>query len=443
MRFKCLLFIAALVFLPIAVWADTQNAASCSLSDVTAAYNAASAGDIVVIPAGSATWSNTLTISKAITLKGAGINYTQITGSGTTKLVEINLSSDVFVRITGIYFKYLSNNLGTDAPAVHVVGKQDGSFAYTQIRIDNCKFEKSKRIVKVSGWVYGVIDNNQFLNNDIAIGIDGDNNYSWDRPIAAGTVNNLFIEDNIFYIDNDTDRQPNHLIYHFKGARTVTRYNTFDGSSYTAGGVCLFYDSHGNLNYYIGTYLDLIGQPIVEVYNNTFHAYRGQAGSFQFRSGSALVYNNDFTLESGSQWYIPYLYEEEQWNNNMFNPLRTEWPAEDNIVNTFFWNNTGNWSGDTSDGTNITGVYVLASAEPFIQENRDYFMHAPQSSGGKSIYTGRAGASNAYPTDGGSDTTEFVSAVANAYYPYTAYTYPHPLRTGDGIVTMPKNLRIK
>jgi hypothetical protein len=442
-RIDRLVFMAVSLFASVGIWADTHTAASCSLVDVTAAYGAASEGDTVTMPAGTATWSNTLTLSKAITLQGAGISSTIVSAQGTTKCIDIALPADVFVRVTGIYFKYSANNLGVDAPAIRVSGKSDGSFPYTQIRIDHCKFEKSKRIVFISGWVYGVIDNNAFVNNDMAVYIAGDANLSWGRPIAAGTANALFIEDNLFTINNDSEMEPDHLIYHMYGARTVTRNNTFDGSSYTTSGKsCLFFDSHGNLNYYKGNSQDMRGQPLLEVYGNTFHAYRAYSGTFQIRSGSALIYGNDFMLETGTA-LLPYLYEEEQWNTSMFSPLRTEWPAEDNVVNTFIWDNKGNWVGETCDGKEITGVYVPPEQKVFIQENRDYFMHAPQATGGKSVYIGRPGASNTYPTDGGSNTTQFVAGGANAYYPYVAFIYPHPLRMAGNAMQSPQKLRIK
>lgn len=51
---------------------EVREAASCALEDVQAAVDAASAGDIVRLPAGTAVWRGSLTIRKGIHLQGAG-----------------------------------------------------------------------------------------------------------------------------------------------------------------------------------------------------------------------------------------------------------------------------------------------------------------------------------------------------------------------------------
>ncbi len=52
--------------------AATIAAATCSSADVQAAINAAGAGDTVVIPAGSCTWTSGITIAKGIKVQGGG-----------------------------------------------------------------------------------------------------------------------------------------------------------------------------------------------------------------------------------------------------------------------------------------------------------------------------------------------------------------------------------
>ncbi|MBE9483406.1 MAG: hypothetical protein IMY74_01080 [Bacteroidetes bacterium] len=72
-KILAILVVFSLVFCAsVTSWAETHTARSCSLTDVTATYNAASAGDTVAIPAGDCLWSSSLKINKAITLQGAG-----------------------------------------------------------------------------------------------------------------------------------------------------------------------------------------------------------------------------------------------------------------------------------------------------------------------------------------------------------------------------------
>src|ERR1700747_1232584 len=61
--------------------ATTVNANSTSLSDVAAAIASAADGDTVTIPGGTATWTRTLAVRKAITIQGAGVGVTIIKDS--------------------------------------------------------------------------------------------------------------------------------------------------------------------------------------------------------------------------------------------------------------------------------------------------------------------------------------------------------------------------
>ena len=91
-----------------AAFAGTINAATCSRADVGNAVAAATYDDIVVVPAGTCTWATTLTITKGITLQGAGIGSTVINsgvGSGNYVVVynpdSTSISTDRAFRITG------------------------------------------------------------------------------------------------------------------------------------------------------------------------------------------------------------------------------------------------------------------------------------------------------------------------------------------------------
>ena len=350
MRLNRLLFIPILVFFSATSWAGIQNAASCSLADVIAAYNAALPGDTVQIPAGSATWSSGLTISKSIVLQGMGVSSTVLTNGGINSMINISPSSDVPIRVTGIYFDNVINTGATKA-AIGISGKRDGSFALTQIRIDHNTFHKGKWTVNTYGWVCGVIDSNTFVDCDIAVGTVGDDDRAWTRSIQAGTANSLFIEDNTFIMDNNSDVSLNEQVYHSEGGMTVVRHNTFDGTARTSDD-SLFIDSHGNIGYYVNNNNDFRGQPIIEIYNNTMNAHH----TYRFihlRGGSTLVHDNTFGYLSGSKPPSIQMDEEEDWQTSFFSPLRTVWPAQDQVNNSFFWNNTINGAA-LVDGDDIT-----------------------------------------------------------------------------------------
>jgi hypothetical protein len=418
---KLILRYLIILFFFISFFCWSNEASSTDYADVLSAYNATSAGGTLTIPSGESTWNigtgDYLTIEKAITIEGNGIGNTIINGnpsSATDTIFKIDPSSDVAIRITGIDFRFTTNDDGARCVFIH--GSRTGDHVLSQIRIDHCRFHKGTRAVYVYGWVYGVADNNQFVNNNMSVSLTGDNNYSWERAIDAGTAYAFFVEDNTFTITNDADSEPNHLIYQQEGARSVVRYNTFDASSYTDGNA-IFYDSHGNQKYYSeGEYFR--GQPIIEIYENTFAMYDSYNPFIGgLRGGSILCYNNTLT-SVGSPPYAISVTEEESWQTAFFDPLDDTWPAEDQINNSFFW-------GNTLNGDPVTSIHIQnENAEEFIQENRDYFMHAPQSSGGYEYYDDRQGAAG----NGADGTLNWDGDHANAYYPYTAYTYPHPLR---------------
>jgi hypothetical protein len=419
MKLRSLAFILA-TFLPAISMAAVRSAASCSYSDVSAAYGAASAGDTVAIPAGQCTWSSTLGVSKAITLMGAGKDSTVITASGSTTLINISPPSDVPIRVTGIGF-VLGIETGSYKTAIGIYGSRTNSYKLTQLRIDDNRFTKGNQAIFASGWAYGVIDQNVFVNGYTPIFFRGSDNYDWLRPYAAGTGDAMFIEDNLFTVDNNVDTTTrDSIIYIQEGASVVVRYNTFDTTQFTnVNWMTLILNNHGNQNYYTGG-TDFRGQPIFESYHNTARVY--YTNQFNgIRGGSILIHDESYSAITGSPSLIE-LTEEEGWQTVFFNPLRTAWPAEDQINNSFFWNNTFN-------SNPITSISLGYAQDPiFIQENRDYFMHAPQATSGKETYTGRPGGPMTFSGSG-----------PNAYYPYAPYTYPHPLR---GTLPAPANLRV-
>jgi hypothetical protein len=149
-----------------------------------------------------------------------------------------------------------------------------------------------------------------------------------------------------------------------------------------------FFDAHGNQHIWDGNpsstsnIRSTIGG---EIYGNVFK--RSQYRVFNLRGGSWLIFSNRWDNSATIN-----LTEEEGWQTQFFNPLDTSWPAQEQITNTFIWNNTN------SSGL-VTGVSLpQASDSTFIQKNRDYWMNAPQS--------------------------------GQAYFPYTPLVYPHPLVSG-------------
>jgi hypothetical protein len=470
--------------------AATRQASSCAQSDVTAAYNGASAGDTILVPPGQCTWTSTFRVTKAVSILGnngaaysptansscASGNTTCLrTGSSlTTGLFDVDMTTAALVRISGFFFDLTASFTGgqTINYGVQIGGN------ITQMRVDHNFFQYGKYSLNIDGRIFGVFDHNYFYNDDASLQLLGGSaaqaNQSWSDAIVAGMAmgqNTLYVEDNTFVRDEHLPYQTNNHIESGHGGRFVIRYNTFEGRRYCAGiagsrGTCAaenftYYPimTHGNGGYYSGTD-GLRGHPIVEIYNNTIRGYRVDDAIF-LRGGSNIVFNNVVTSQRMTTEVITLREEESATDGGPFSPGRATtdsagpprqgWPAQDQIFNSFFWNNTF-CSGYPCTGVPITTVNIRSASANFIKKGRDYFMNAPAASGGFESFTGRPGASNTYPTNStgpignnpNNETMIFTASGANAYYPYTPFTYPHPLVSGPNLTppAAPTALRV-
>jgi hypothetical protein len=212
------------------------------------------------------------------------------------------------------------------------------------------------------------------------------------------------------------------------GGKLVCRYNEVDTDSIAIPDRWFsVFQTHGNNGGYWEqeTGYEVRAPSVVELYENNIHGSRVDF-IVTLRGSTSLVYNN-YSQARTRRSIIGYFYEEEQGpSSSVFSPGRISWPAEDQLHNTFIWNNICN--GVAQSASDIT---VGASSADYIQLNRDYFLHAPQPTGGREYFIGKNGASSSYPTDGVKyptlGTMVFTSTGPNAHYPYIPYVYPHLL----------------
>jgi hypothetical protein len=136
--------------------ANTWTAAGVDRASVLAAITSAAAGDTVIIPAGSASWSASITVPVPITIKGQGTlttsgkgstksqatkitNSTGATSGLETPLFVVSPSSDQRTEIYGIYFASQGQETaanGSDAIAIYPNGVLPN-----QIVIHDCTFD--------------------------------------------------------------------------------------------------------------------------------------------------------------------------------------------------------------------------------------------------------------------------------------------------------------
>jgi hypothetical protein len=347
------------------------------------------------------------------------------------------------MRITGFTFNLA--NLSSDGHGIKVL---DNGISLANLRIDHNTFQHGYIQMEIGG-SKGVIDHNDFYNGMSSIyptaGSRAQADASW-VSMVAGSADALFIEDNHFIHDANWlgTSENNSCIDTYNGGKLVIRHNSFLATnvpaSWTGPYSAILLHGSAAAGAPTGYWQNDAGarraQSVVEIYNNTFNAKRIDFMA-QLRGAANLIHDNTLDTQTFNPRIIAY--EEEQYETQWV-PNRTAWPAEDQVHNSFIWNNTLRLNGVP----NFNYFEVNSSSTNYIQENRDYWLHAPESSGGSESFTGANGASSSYPTDGIKyptlGTMVFTPDGPNAFFPYTPYTYPHPL-TMQQQPAPPQNLR--
>ena len=260
--------------------AETIKAASCSQDDVQKAIDAATDGDVVEVPAGTATWTTTsatepavLISEKTITLQGAGVDKTIIideTGHAWRDLL-LWISGTKPSRITGFTFKgFIDKNRGAAAIAVHENCRH--------WRIDHCKFDGSPRGVWAYAGCFGLVDNCTFLETGQGVVMKGYGDESWEEPLVLGLPDAVYVEDCTF-------RGGGAATDAYHGARFVFRHNSLLDTHVAQHGC----DS--------GNYRSTFSY---EVYDNVIAKEKltiwEVPRAMHFRGGTGVVFNNTLSV---------------------------------------------------------------------------------------------------------------------------------------------------
>jgi hypothetical protein len=252
---------------------------SPSYADVLAALDECVDEDTLSIPAGTATWSTSLVIEKAITMQGAGVGQTIIRDGMTdgTPLMNWTMVATKTSRMTGIEFN--DNGRLVQPYIINFFGSNTNG---SQVRVDHCKFDHLNGFALHPNNCIGVFDHNEFLfapTNIPIYAFDKEwgggqySNESWHDACGFGSANFLFIETNEFISDG-----PYLGFDCFGGARVVFRYNDLTN--------CAF-EVHGTDSGQI-----FRGGRAFEVYNNTFSGDVPGGYIVNGRSGTFVIHNN-------------------------------------------------------------------------------------------------------------------------------------------------------
>lgn len=277
----------------------THTAISTSRTDVFNALGLCSSGDTLAIPAGSSTWTTSITISGlALTITGVATTASQGCGTMSTHITDnttggafiIACKASNFVALSGIEFIAQANN--TDGM---VVFSEPGLHGTREVgfRMTNCKFNFATVIGRGSSFfgIWGLVDHctsviggGGSLQTFSVLGADigSDGGFTpWTFPLTLGTANAVYIEDCIF--DYDLNDQAEDAIDAYTGARVVIRHNLFKSISQGFHGT----DSGNNRSTHS-----------FEIYQNTYINNSSISKTCRYltvRGGTGVVWGNSYS----------------------------------------------------------------------------------------------------------------------------------------------------
>jgi hypothetical protein len=441
------------------------------VDDVQDTHDAATEGDTIHFDSGSATWTSTLTISKAITLEGA----TTCTPSGTPGTSGYSVSCDsetTIINNTDSYLIIVDPSTPADDPSIDISGfvfddnddtgnngimvlsNTDATYNLTNIKVHHNKWINlgaGNDYILLDGEAWGVVDHNHFEGSGATTGyvwhLSGNGNTSWTKAstetFEMGTEYFLYLEDNYIsghaYLIDDSGN----------ASRWVARYNTLNNQNKVNGST---FDAHGNTKNR-GT----IAFEIYENYQFDDTGYSNWSRFVNFRGGTGIIYNNEIAENSGKV-YITYQEEDNETieNDESANVCIGEndpWPCctglgtgtcagcndppvpgRDSIKNSYVWNNM-----------NLSGSALIWAEEGdscgSIVEDTDWWDDMTGNPGGAEpssnfsydIAASKPGICSIDDVYWETDNLDLYRCTETNVWTkvYEPYTYPHPLNSGE------------
>ena len=370
-------------------FAGTVHAqATCSYSDVSTAVSGAARNATINVPAGSCSWSSTLTLTQGITLLGAGSGSTIITYSGsggaTAYMVNVNpdataITNDETIKISG--FTFNANNIQVFAIIrPNGGGLDNGTKPFKNLIITNNILKNTNSAsgggnagIFVTGQFRGVVSGNTFDRVDMPFRVFGaDDLVEWSNSaynnFSYGSADNLYFENNtIQYSSSYTSTDNNAAwIEVGQGGRVVVRFNTWNEANIASGAQELW-DIHGFQNY-DNSPNGQTGTMVGEYYDNTVTNVPSTFYRWEdVRSSQVISFNN--TISAASTPDI----EVNQYGgtgnsdntatsgcyNQIQNPNSSAYTGPDGTVNnTYFINNTVNGTVSNAIGGTVNACGV-------------------------------------------------------------------------------------
>ncbi|OGS24644.1 MAG: hypothetical protein A2297_07005 [Elusimicrobia bacterium RIFOXYB2_FULL_48_7] len=276
-----------ILLLASSLYADVHIATDCTRGAVMYQVSQAEDGDTVMIPAGTEVWRNSLSVTKGITIKGAGIDQTiiiddtPVSGSVPFSITVADGKKFRLCHLTVRGWDGVNYPNGGISLAISITGRM--------WRVDHCKFLNLYKVFGLSGGENGLIDNCTWQciiypsnANVQQCSLSGGGNLVYTKPLVYGTSNATFFEDNYVYYDPAAPMNANRpWIDSHNGCQTVVRHNQICNTEievYSPGAAA---GQRGSLS--------------AEIYNNTWTGYLNSGQMmvpFSITGGNAIVSSN-------------------------------------------------------------------------------------------------------------------------------------------------------
>jgi hypothetical protein len=425
---RFLIFLMLLCTLPYDLSAHDKNspetlaAKSPSLEDVKGALSNARPGDTIIVPAGRATWSDQIIITKGVKLIGAGIGMTIITSGYAAPTpydhtgyliayVPSSPSSNEPFRLSGFTF-----DLADKCQWLTI--ENDATTPINRIRVDHNEVSHSSgRMITIRGTVYGVIDNNR-MTGGLMLTAYGLNEVSWDNlTFNFGTPDNMYFEDNICTID-DTPHDGG------EGGRYCARYNTY---IYTDSHTLFpWFDMHGNM----GSGGNLAGMG-VEIYENTLKGVGYAVAILALRGGKGLCYNNNAIVTAWANLFV-----REEYDDSLNPPAVAPKSGQpQHVSGSYFWGNKLRGTVFYTENPAVSGTLNYGGDIGVVPtEDKHFWREKSPFDGSTGLGVGLLANRPATGVPGvgfwATDTRKLYRWTAAHGWQefYIPYPYPHPLR---------------